>query len=195
MNMPTHKFTFKGLLSGFVIALLAIPGTTLAQELEGNDTSAQAQALSVVSGSASLAGMIGDNAGMPTGDVDIFAIDASQASMLDIRVTSTDACSNVDPAVALFDDAGNNLRMSADVFFDMAPGQSICDAWIKPTAALPADGRYYVVVTGTPMFMSSGWVLSATTATGGGYSLDVSGVIPLAAETGGNTDTENLTET
>ena len=171
MNTLTQH-TIKGLFTGFLVSLLGLSGTALAQvsEVEPNDGPANAQLLTMTGDSLVV------NGAMESNGVDIYAIYALADDNPSILVRSGNCGTGPDPTVHLFDENGNSLRMHLDLVFDaFTYGYDLCDAWIQPTSALPTDGLYYIIVTNAPNIMTSGFQTTSTSGGTGSYEMTVSG--------------------
>ena len=181
MKMPTHKHAVHGLLTGLLGSLLCLAGTAAAQmaEVEPNDSQNDAQMLCMGSSSMSVTASIGS--GGTTSDFDIFGFNAIAGEAPTIQVTSDGTW---DPLMVLYDDLGNILNQSDDVY---VPAYSTDPA--ISNYAVPATGSYYVAVAGSPNYLNSNFTPMApgTQVFGGAYTLDVSGVTsdcaPPVAET------------
>ncbi len=173
MKMPTHKRAVNGLLTGLLGSLLCLAGTAAAQmaEAEPNNSQLDAQMLCMGTSSMTVEANIGSGVpGSTTTDFDVFGFNALAGEAPNLRVTSDGTW---DPLMVLYDDLGNILNQSDDVY---VPAYSTDPA--ISNYAVPATGSYYVAVAGSPMYLNSNFTPFAPNnpVFGGAYTFDISGV-------------------
>ncbi|MGD8790634.1 MAG: hypothetical protein PVH05_14230 [Burkholderiales bacterium] len=179
MYTPTFKHVANGLFIGLLGSLMCLSGTAVAQlnDVEPNDTGADAQLLCIPAAGVTLTGtMAAGSAVNLSSDIDIFSFDAAAGDTPNIGVT-TDM--SWDSLLVLYDENGTLLNQNDD-HFDAA-GNYTTDSRID-NYALASPGRYFAAVTPVPNYLGDSMVPFAPGIEGmaGGYTLDISGVTASA---------------
>jgi len=116
---------------------------------------------------------------MSNDDLDFYTFDAKAGDVLDLDIDNgVGGTGSIDSVLAIFDDAGNMLRMNAYSDGLDAGSTSIADARIDKFVA-PASGRYSVGVSTVPRYFTEGgnvMSFSSRRATAGDYTLNISGI-------------------
>jgi len=115
------------------------PTPTPTDPLEPNDSIATATSVSIVNGSATVTGFIGDGANA-TGDVDLFGISLAAGSILtvDVDARSLSPASPLDSYLRLFNASGSQLASNDDF-------NGSLDSYLSFT--VPTAGTYYIGVS------------------------------------------------
>ena len=174
MNIEMRQRFVTLLMRGLLFCLLGSFAMTAAAitEVEPNDSISSAQAIAVPAGGLTIVGAVGDAAGGPTIDVDVFKFDATQGDTPSIATVgalmpdAAGACAGFASIITLYD---SSLNLIAEGVADCA---SLMEATINNTT-LSTTGTYYIAVKGYPHLGDAGGVAqNMTFATdGGAYQL------------------------
>ena len=134
-------------------------------------------------------GSVTVNANMGLGDGDTYAIDAKEGDVITVDIDGGDkvGAGSVDLFVSVLDATAQHkvIRDNDDSLLPMPDGGSISvfDPYLE-NVRIPADGRYYVVVSALPNTVVDGGGLTPGTASNptGSYTLILSGVTPPAPD-------------
>jgi hypothetical protein len=153
MNTDTQRRLFTPLMRGLLFFLLGSYALTAAAiaEVEPNDGISNAQPIAVPATGLAITGAIGNAAGDPTTDVDIFKFDATQGDTPSIAIVGAlmpdgaGECAGFPSIISLYDSALNLIAEG------VADCESLTEAIINNTT-LSTTGTYYIAVKGYPHF-------------------------------------------
>ena len=178
--MKKMKFVRSVMVGALLAAYGAGAAAQAVDEVEPNFPIATPQALTMDNtGSATVTGYIGD------ADADVYAFEAKAGSdvIFDIDNGIQSDGSGVDTYLTLLGPAPTHIWLDGKDDADAMDAGSISpyDSYIK--YRIPADGTYYVAVTGAPNNLADGGkFVGGSGNTQGTYTLIISGVLPLQNE-------------